>query len=42
MELMGVTKTLLLDTKWYGYWKVRMMQLIHGKGEDAWTAVEDG
>lgn len=31
-----------VDTKRYGYWKVRMQQIIRGQGEDAWTAVEDG
>ncbi|KAG7563991.1 Zinc finger CCHC-type superfamily [Arabidopsis suecica] len=32
----------MLDHRGYGYWKTRMMQLIRGQGEDAWTAVEDG
>ncbi|KAG7547174.1 Zinc finger CCHC-type [Arabidopsis suecica] len=31
-----------LDHRGYGHWKTRMMQLIRGQGEDAWTAVEDG
>jgi len=31
-----------LDHKGYGYWKIRMIQLIRGEGEDAWTALEDG
>jgi len=38
----GTCKVLLLDTKRYGYWKVRMTQIIRGQGEDAWTAVEEG
>ncbi|XP_020866913.1 uncharacterized protein LOC110224686 [Arabidopsis lyrata subsp. lyrata] len=32
----------MLDHRGYGHWKTRMMQLIRGHGEDAWTAVEDG
>jgi len=31
-----------LGHRGYGYWKTRMIQLIRGQGEDAWTAVEDG
>ncbi|XP_010463104.1 PREDICTED: uncharacterized protein LOC104743752 [Camelina sativa] len=38
----GTSKNIMLDTKRYGYWKVRMTQLIIGQGEDAWTAVEEG
>ncbi|KAG7559036.1 Integrase catalytic core [Arabidopsis thaliana x Arabidopsis arenosa] len=38
----GTNKLFVLDTKRYGYWKVRMTQLIRGQGEDAWTAVEEG
>ncbi|XP_010507018.1 PREDICTED: uncharacterized protein LOC104783573 [Camelina sativa] len=38
----GTSKNIMLDTKRYGYWKVRMTQLIRGQGEDAWTAVEEG
>ncbi|KAG7564248.1 Zinc finger CCHC-type [Arabidopsis suecica] len=32
----------MLDHRGYGHWKTRMMQLIRGQGEYAWTAVEDG
>ncbi|OAP09894.1 hypothetical protein AXX17_AT2G03730 [Arabidopsis thaliana] len=39
MELM---RPVPLDHKGYGYWKIRMIQLIRGEGEDAWTALEDG
>ncbi|XP_010419179.1 PREDICTED: uncharacterized protein LOC104704856 [Camelina sativa] len=38
----GTSKNIMLDTKRYGYWKVRMTQLIRGQGDDAWTAVEEG
>ncbi|XP_023638897.1 uncharacterized protein LOC111830634 [Capsella rubella] len=38
----GTRNNIVLDTKRYGYWKVRMTQLIRGQGEDAWTAVEEG
>ncbi|XP_010474005.1 PREDICTED: uncharacterized protein LOC104753449 [Camelina sativa] len=38
----GTSKNIMLDTKRYEYWKVRMTQLIIGQGEDAWTAVEEG
>lgn len=42
MFVIGPNKPVMLDTKPYGYWKVRMMQHIRGQGEDAWTAIEDG
>lgn len=41
-DYVGPSKNIVLDTKRYGYWKVRMQQIIRGQGEDAWTAVEDG
>lgn len=42
VEVIGGNKSVILDMKRYGYWKVRMAQLIRAQGEDAWNAIEDG
>ncbi|KAG7553143.1 Integrase catalytic core [Arabidopsis thaliana x Arabidopsis arenosa] len=42
MSKAELNRPVILDHRGYGHWKTRMMQLIRGQGEDAWTAVEDG
>ncbi|KAG7537091.1 Zinc finger CCHC-type superfamily [Arabidopsis suecica] len=42
MSKAELNRPVMLDHRGYGHWKTRMMQLIRGQGEDAWTAVEDG
>ncbi|KAG7540628.1 Zinc finger CCHC-type [Arabidopsis thaliana x Arabidopsis arenosa] len=42
MSKAELNRPVMLDHRGYGHWKTRMMQLIRGQGEDAWTAVDDG
>ncbi|KAG7544170.1 Zinc finger CCHC-type [Arabidopsis thaliana x Arabidopsis arenosa] len=42
MSKAELNRPVMLDHRGYSHWKTRMMQLIRGQGEDAWTAVEDG
>ncbi|KAG7579315.1 Zinc finger CCHC-type [Arabidopsis thaliana x Arabidopsis arenosa] len=42
MSKAELNKPVMMDHRGYSHWKTRMMQLIRGQGEDAWTAVEDG
>ncbi|XP_010549190.1 PREDICTED: uncharacterized protein LOC104820444 [Tarenaya hassleriana] len=41
-EFQPLVKVPLLDSSNYGYWKVKVMNLIRGLDEDAWRAVEEG
>ncbi|XP_010555772.1 PREDICTED: uncharacterized protein LOC104825183 [Tarenaya hassleriana] len=41
-ELQAFGRSLLLDADNYGYWKVKVMNLIKGIDEDAWITVQKG